>query len=272
MNRVRLRNRTEAFRRWYGQASSAVRLPLLSVTIITVWETIFRLSIISETAFPSLIAVLRVGATEPGTFLDALAVTAYEVAIGITIAWVCGISIGVLFGSSDYLHDVFKPIFSSLFAVPFILLYPIFLAWFGIGSTSKIIFGAVYGMFPIILNIMTGLGNTDESYLLLAKSMGASRLQTMFRIRLPMAIPSVVSALRIGTALVVVGVVFTQMIASTKGLGFVIQSNQTIYNTEHVYFAILLTILLVLVVDRALTAIESRVGSWQDTETQMMMA
>jgi NitT/TauT family transport system permease protein/taurine transport system permease protein len=211
------------------------------------------------------------GFTEWNTYYEALQTTMYEVGISLLFAWSLGIIVGIILGSSVYLSSAFKPIFASLFAVPLILLYPIFLAWVGIGPSSKILFGTVYGAFPVILHTMTGVSNVDSKYKLVGRSMGGTSFQIRRKILIPLAIPSILSGLRIGTAITVAGVVFSEMIASTQGLGFVIRSNQTAFNTPQVYFAVILVVVLVILVNAALTHIEDRV-SWTDNSDDVWAA
>lgn len=257
-----LTERVEALIDRVSEGGRGVRIALF-VAFVIVWYIITALELITPLILPSPVEVVGVAITETGTFLQALQVTLFEVAIGIALAWGIGISVGIGLGSTQISRDVFRPVFASLFAVPFILLYPIFLAWFGIGSSSKILFGAAYGMYPIILNTMAGMGSVDEKYRMAGRSMGASRVQLLTRIMLPLSVPSIISGLRIGTALVVIGVVVTEMLASTKGLGFLIRSNQTVFNTAHVYLAIILSLVIVLLVNRFLTALENRTEKWR---------
>ena len=72
------------------------------------------------------------------------------------------------------LRNLLLPVFSSLYAVPIVILYPIFTAWFGIGSESKIAFAGIYGFFPVMLSTAAGIRTIDQQFLLAARSMGAT--------------------------------------------------------------------------------------------------
>ena len=85
-----------------------------------------------------------------------------------------GILVGALVGGLAVLRNLLLPVFSSLYAVPIVILYPIFTAWFGIGSESKIAFAGVYGFFPVMLSTAAGIQTIDQSFLVAARSMGAS--------------------------------------------------------------------------------------------------
>ena len=93
-----------------------------------------------------------------------LLVTLYEVAVAMLIACGVGILVGALVGGIALLRDLLLPVFSSLYAVPIVILYPIFTAWFGIGSESKIAFAGIYGFFPVMLSTAAGIRTIDPQY------------------------------------------------------------------------------------------------------------
>ena len=100
-------------------------------------------------------------------------------------------------GGIALLRDLFLPVFSSLYAVPIVILYPIFTAWFGIGSQSKIIFAGVYGFFPVMLSTAAGIRTIEAQLLLAARSMGATVPQQITRVIIPASIPTVLTGLRL---------------------------------------------------------------------------
>jgi NitT/TauT family transport system permease protein/taurine transport system permease protein len=97
-----------------------------------------------------------------------------------------------------------------------------------------------------------------------ARSVGATPLQTHARIVFPLALPAIVSGLRVGTGLVVIGVVVTEMLASLGGIGFLISYHRPLFDTGHVYFGMLLALLVAVGVNVALTRLDRRVGSWRE--------
>ena len=109
--------------------------------------------------------------------------------------------------ASPLLRNLLLPVFSSLYAVPIVILYPIFTAWFGIGSESKIAFAGIYGFFPVMLSTAAGIRTIDPQYLLAARSMGATLPQQITRVIIPASIPTVLTGLRLGGALTIIGVV-----------------------------------------------------------------
>ena len=121
-----------------------------------------------------------------------------------------GILAGALVGGIALLRNLLLPVFSCLYAVPIVILYPIFTAWFGIGSESKIIFAGVYGFFPVMLSTAAGIRTIDPQLLLAARSMGATLPQQITRVIIPASIPTVLTGLRLGGALTIIGVVVSR--------------------------------------------------------------
>jgi ABC-type nitrate/sulfonate/bicarbonate transport system permease component len=114
---------------------------------------------------------------------------------------------------------VFEPLFSSIYAIPIVILFPLCILFFGIGPESKIAFGATYGFFPIVLNTIAGFGHVDDRYVRWARSMGASEPQLFRHVMLPAALPVVMSGLRIGFVITFASTIGGETLASLQGLG-----------------------------------------------------
>jgi len=174
-----------------------------------------------------------------------------------------GILCGALVGGVTLLRNLLLPIFSSMYAIPIVILYPIFTAWFGIGSESKIIFAGVYGFFPVMLSTAAGIRTIDEQLLLAARSMGATVPQQITRVIIPASIPTVLTGLRLGGALTIVGVVVSEMLTSAAGIGYLVTRYRTILDSPHVFGAIIMILLLSIAFDAFARAIERRTKVWQ---------
>jgi NitT/TauT family transport system permease protein/taurine transport system permease protein len=239
-----------------------IRTFLIVLTALAAWELVVRLGLISAIILAGPSDIVLAAAKDGMLFMRALAITLIEIAAAMLIAWTLGIGLGILIGSSQALAAGAAPVLSSIFAIPLIILYPLLMAWLGIGALSKIVFGALSGFFPIALNTIDGVRAVERRYLVFARSVGATPLQTHARIVFPLALPSIVSGLRVGTGLVVIGVVVTEMLASLGGLGFLISYHRTLFDTGHVYFGMLLALLVAVAVNVALTRLDRRVGAW----------
>lgn len=239
-----------------------VRKSLL-VLLLAAWEIVPRLQLIPELFLPSLSKTLTVLWIDRWIYGEALLVTLYEVALAMLIACGAGILVGAVVGGLSRLRQVMLPIFSSLYAIPIVILYPLFTAWFGIGSESKIAFAGIYGFFPVMLSTAAGIRTIDPQYLLAARSMGATLLQQIAYVIIPASIPTVLNGLRLGGALTIIGVVVSEMLVSAAGIGYVVTRNRTILDSPRVFGGIVLVLLLSILFDRLARAVERRTLTWQ---------
>jgi NitT/TauT family transport system permease protein len=248
-------------------APSTVRW-LILLGLLVFWELFPRTGIIPELFMPALTKVIMVLVKDWREYVSELAVTLYEVFFAMLIACGFGILAGALVGGIALLRNLLLPVFSSLYAVPIVILYPIFTAWFGIGSESKIIFAGVYGFFPVMLSTAAGIRTIDAQLLLAARSMGATLPQQITRVIIPASIPTVLTGLRLGGALTIIGVVVAEMLTSAAGVGYLVTRNRTILDSPRVFAAILMILVLSVAFDLLARMIERRTLGWQTAGRQ----
>ena len=230
--------------------------------LVALWELLPRLELVPLVILAPFSAALIVGVSNFGLFAEHLLITVTELALGLLIAYGAGGVLGLLLGSVRPLRQILLPLVSSAYAVPLVIIYPVLTAWFGIGSDSKVWFGGIYGLFPMVLATAAGVQTVDRQLILAARSMGASGRQIVFQVMVPSALPAIVSGLRLGGALVAIGVVVAEMMASTGGIGFLINRYRTMFMTEEVYFGILLVLIMAGTLDWFIGYIERRTAAW----------
>ncbi|BBK42047.1 ABC transporter permease [Allostella vacuolata] len=241
---------------------------LILAGLLLAWELVPRTKVVPELFLPALsktLAVLYEGRAEYG---QNLLVTLYEVGFAMLIACGVGILVGALVGGIAVLRNLLLPVFSSLYAVPIVILYPIFTAWFGIGSESKIAFAGIYGFFPVMLSTAAGIRTIDPQLLLAARSMGATIWQQIARVIIPASIPTVLAGLRLGGALTIIGVVVSEMLTSAAGIGYLVSRYRTILDSPRVFAAVLLILVLSVLFDLLARWVERRTVVWQTAGRQ----
>ncbi|MCF8532366.1 MAG: ABC transporter permease [Reyranella sp.] len=246
----------------YWPTPSSVRWGIL-VALLVFWEVMPSTKIIPELFLPPLSKTLTALWVDRAEYAGALVVTLYEVGVAMLIACGAGILIGALVGGIATLRNIMLPVFSSLYAVPIVILYPIFTAWFGIGSESKIAFAGIYGFFPVMLSTAAGIRTIDPQYLLAARSMGATTVQQITRVIIPASIPTVLTGLRLGGALTIIGVVVSEMLTASAGIGYLVSRYRTILDSAHVFAAILMILVLSILFDLLARAVERHTLVWQ---------
>src|SRR5829696_344436 len=234
--------------------SAATLRRLIVIGLIALWEILPRTGLIPTLFLPSLSSTLTAGWNEAGEYGHALAVTLYEVAISMAFACGGGILLGAIVGSLP------QP---RILIMPLVFLYPVFTVWLGIGSESKIAFASIYGFLPTMLATAAGIQTIDPQLLLAARSMGATLSQRLVRVIIPAAIPTVLSGLRVGGALVIVGVVVSEMLISSAGIGYLISRYRTILDSPHVFAGVLLVLAMAMAFNAAIKWIERKAAIWQ---------
>lgn len=207
---------------------------LLGLVVLAAWEALPRAGLIPSLFLPPLSETLNALAGGWRDYGWHLLFSLKAVGASMLIACGLGIGGGLLAGSVAPVRRVAQPLASGLYAVPFVILYPLFTAWFGIGPQAKIAFASIYGLLPCFLGTMAGVQTIDRHYVTVARSMRATRWQMISRVLLPAAIPTVLSAFRIGGALVIVGVVVAEMLTSSEGIGYLITRYRTLLDSPRV--------------------------------------
>jgi NitT/TauT family transport system permease protein len=124
----------------------------------------------------------------------------------------------------------------------------------------------ISGFFPIAINTMNGIHNLDRRYAVYGQAIGCSRAQILVRILFPLALPSIIAGLRIGVALVIIGVIVAEMLGSLGGIGYLITNYRNLYEIGDVYLGILLSLFCALIANLALSAIERRFTHWHELQ------
>ncbi|MEK5032152.1 ABC transporter permease [Paenibacillus sp. FSL R7-0302] len=200
-------------------------------------------------ASPSQIVQEFVYMLQENTLWPHLSISLQEVAVGYLISAVAGIGLGVLYVSFPLLEKLIDPLMAAIMAIPKTAIMPLLIVWFGIGFKSKVILVILFCFFNILYNTVTGSKQTRTEHLKLAKVFKASRAQTVFKVLLPSALPSIFNGLRVTAATAITGVVFAEMAAAKNGLGFLLNESQAVLNTPRLYLVIIVvTVLSVLFV------------------------
>ncbi len=230
------------------------------VALFAAWDYIGEHKIVSPVLLPSLrnVALRLSRIVETGAIWPHFWTTLLELLAGFALAALAGLMTGYCIGRSRLGVIVFEPLLAGLFAVPLIVFLPLFILYFGIGSSSKIAFGATYAFFPIALNTLSGVRNVEQRYVSVARSMGADRAQMFWRVLLPAALPVIVTGLRVGCIICFLSIIGSEMIASLMGLGNRIATLGEGMHTAEMFAYILFVALISLALNFGLSALERR--------------
>jgi NitT/TauT family transport system permease protein len=210
----------------------AVDTLIILLALVLMWQGLHL--IVGETALPGPVPTLSYLARLVPTprFAANAAATALSFAYALVIAYGIGLAIGAWLGAHHLSGAVGEPILVALYSLPKITLYPVILLIFGLGISGKVAFGALHGILPVALLTMAAIRNISPVYLKSARSMKLSHSQTIMTVLFPASLPEVVSGLRIGFTVTLLGVLLAEMFASKQGLGFLIINAMSLLQTE----------------------------------------
>lgn len=171
-------------------------------------------------------------------------ITVHEFFAGYTVAVAAGIVLGVVFVAFPKLDEFFTPFLSSLMAIPKVAIIPLLIVWFGIGLTSKMVLVFLFTFFVIFFNTRNGAKQTSANYIKVAKVFGATKWQTIFKLLIPAAMPSIITGLHITATTGLTGVIFAEITASKAGLGYLLQEANSLYNTPRMFVVIFVVTVL----------------------------
>jgi NitT/TauT family transport system permease protein len=198
-----------------------------------------------------------------GTIWKDLRVSATEFLAGYLMAAAVAIPLGLATGWYRRLYFCLSPFIDVLNAVPRVALLPIIIIWFGIGVWSKIVVVFLGAVIPMLINTFSGVKTTEERFLKVARSFGASELKIFWSIVFPGTVPFIFTGLKYAAGRALLGVVVGELYAATAGIGFLISVAGATFQTDKVFVGILIITTTGIVVVELLNRLERRFESWR---------
>lgn len=265
---------------WVEQEAFIDRVPrslamiFVFVVFIGLWELVTRLGLVSPIILPTPLETLRdlifVGKNlATGDYmLEALWITVQEVIWGFVLALTIGFSLGVLVGETGFGEKAIMPYLVAIDTMPKVAFAPLFVAWLGFGIESKVALAAFIATFPIVVGTAAGLHASDMNSRMLFKTMGATRLQTLFKMKLPKALPQIFTGIKIGAVGVMAGAITGEFLGGGKGFGELIRVAASQLDTPRVFSLILYLSLVGLALYVLVTWTQRKVVFWQKERVQ----
>ena len=214
----------------------------LLVALLLLWELATRQWGLSALVLPAPSAVLKSlwSGLASGYFWPHIWATLQAVVLGLLIGSAVGLLAGMALAESALLERVLKPYVVVSQVVPKLALAPLFVLWFGFGMLPTVLITALICFFPLMENTLTGLRQVDASRLQLFRMLGATRLQTLLRLKLPTGLPAILAGLRVAVVLALVGAVVAEFMGASQGLGAVVIAAQGMMDTTLMFAALVL--------------------------------
>lgn len=192
--------------------------------------------------------------------------TILETVLGLLVGMLVGVPIGLALGIYRNFANIVDPFVLGLYSLPRVALAPLFIIWFGIGLFSKVMLAFSLVVFVFVLNIQEGLRNVNGELIQMMRSMNASRSYVIRKVLLPATVPWIFASLRIGIGLALIGAVISEVIGSSRGLGWYIEQSAGAFDTTGVFAALVVLIVIAMVANGLVQALERRALSWRATD------
>jgi ABC-type nitrate/sulfonate/bicarbonate transport system permease component len=222
---------------------------LVILALLLIWELVVQLAGIPLYVLPAPSDMMTAFVTELPTLLYHAGVTMMEALVGMAISFVLGIIIGILIDAMPTFRSCIYPILVVTQTVPVIVLAPIFIIYMGFGYAPKILTVVLMCFFPIVVSFSDGLGEMDRGYLDLVRTYGGSRFQLYRIVKIPAAMISLISGLKVAATYSISGAVVGEWIASKSGLGYYLIRAKNAYMLDKVFACVLMIVLLSLMMN-----------------------
>ncbi|OGO13450.1 MAG: hypothetical protein A2Y93_06155 [Chloroflexi bacterium RBG_13_68_17] len=234
--------RTPPRRRRLPRGLQAAAPPLLLTAFaLLAWHVVAARSGLSAFILPSPADVARAGWETRSLLGASIGTTMLETGIGLAVALVLGVAIAAAMDLSTFLRRALYPILVASQTVQILAIAPLLIIWFGFGLLPKVIIVVLVCFFPLAVNTADGLASADPDLVALLRSMGARRRQIWRMVRLPAALPSFFSGLRVAVTYSVVGATIGEWVGGSAGLGLYMLRSKNALATDQVFVAIVIT-------------------------------
>ena len=215
----------------------------LFVAFLIGWQLFSRLSGFPELVLPAFSTVLATlwNGLISGYLLPHIWLTGSEMLLGLATGCAIGFVCGIVLGESPFLRRVLYPYIIASQVIPKLALAPLFIIWFGFGMTSTVVITALICFFPLLENTLTGIQHIDPQKRELFRMLGATRMQTLLRLKIPSGLPVILAGFRVAVVLSLVGAVVGEFIGGRAGLGSMIIASQGMMDSP-LMFAVLIVI------------------------------
>ena len=238
---------------------------VLPILIIFFWFTFTYIGKVPETSLPKLSSVKNTffEMIKSGQLYNDLSLSLRRVLGGFFLSSAFGILLGIFMGISHKTKEFFQLTLTAIRQIPMIAWIPLIILWAGIGEVSKIVVILFAATFPIVINTMSGVDSTSETYLEVAKMYGLSKKDTFFKVYLPSALPNIFTGLRLGLSSSWMAVVASELIASSSGIGYRLNDARSLMRSDVVIVCMIVIGLIGLLMDKLIVLISHELTPWK---------
>jgi ABC-type nitrate/sulfonate/bicarbonate transport system permease component len=250
---------------FYRRYESAILGGSSIVLILAAWEAAWQAGLISPLFFsgPSAIARQMAYSWTRGNLKADLIYSGTNFLLGFAAAVVAGVAVGILVGWYRGLRLLANPVLNALYATPRVAMIPLILIWFGVGMWSKVFIVFISAFFPILVNTIGGIRAIDRDLLRAARAFCASDWQIFKTVAIPGSVPFILTGIRQGVALGLIGVVVGEMFGGSQGIGFMVAYGGQTFATDILFVGVIIIATAGILLTSFAERLERRFSRWR---------
>ena len=229
------------------------------------WELSTRFEILNPFFFPPFTKIIAKGYElfANGTIWEHMWFSLTNFLIGFVVSVALGVAIGIPMGWYKSVSKTFDPLLSGVYATPLIALLPLIIMMFGLGAISKIIMTVLAAVFPILINTMAGIANTDHRLITMARAFGAKDSTIFLKVSVPGSLPFIVAGMRVALGRALVYIVVAEQYGAATGLGYLSSVAAQRFQMAAMFVPIVIIAALGAGLNELLKMVESRLEKWK---------
>ncbi len=240
----------------------------LIVGVFVLWEVSCLVFGISEIILPRPSQIIATLIDRWPALMPHAVQTLYTTLVGFALGVGAGVVIGLLIGSSRLAYNVAFPLLVGFSSIPKVAVVPIFVLWFGSGTVPAVLTSAIICVFPVVVNMATGLATTEPELEDVLRTLKASKRDILLNVGLPRAMPYFFASLKVAVTLSFVGTVISETVASNRGVGNMMLIASSNFNVPLVFAGLFILAGLGVALYVIFSLIERRVTGWANRKTE----
>ena len=249
---------------------SVSRLAAASAVFIgffLMWELLCRMLHISELVLPLPSQIIVTLVRRFPDLWPHLVQTVTSTMLGFGIGVVLGVVMGVMIGSSRLAYDTLYPLLIGFSSVPKVAIIPIFVIWFGVGTVPAVLTAVSLAIFPIVVNVATGIATSEPELEDVLRAIGASRADILWNVALPRTLPYLFAALKVAITVSFIGSITSEAVASNYGIGTVMMVASANFDVALLFAGLALISMTGIALYALFSLAEARFTRWATRKT-----
>ncbi|MGN0153671.1 MAG: ABC transporter permease [Lachnospiraceae bacterium] len=243
---------------------------IVPVAIIVLWYLVTTFGSMPPSILPSLqmvgSAFTEMG--QSGQLQSDLSISLQRVVQGFLTASVFGIILGTIMGMSKTINAMLLPLVTTIRQIPMIAWFPLIILWCGIGELSKVVVIVIAAFFPVLVNTLSGIQSTPDSYIEVAELYNLSKWERFVKLYMPHALPQILVGVKLGLGVSWMAVVASELVAATSGIGFRMNDARSLMRSDKVIVCMIVIGIVGILMDKIVSVIFGALTPWEKVQNK----